>query len=68
MIEMVTIRFSFFERRRLGFPRAIISSTVSFAGRTHNGAAVAIAKKRAKFPIRMGMQSLGYGAYRILAS
>ena len=64
----VVIRFSFFVKRRFGFPFATISSTVSFAGRTTSGAALAIAKKRAKLPTRIGMTEVGYGACKMLPS
>ena len=57
----VTKMFSFEDKRRFGFPFEIISSTVSFAGRTQSGDAAATAKKSAKFPISIGIL-LGYGA------
>ena len=55
----VTKVFSFVVNLRFGSPFAMISSTVSFAGRTTRGAAVAMAKKRAKFPTMIGTTSVG---------
>ena len=42
----------------------MISSTVSLAGRTQSGDAVATAKKSAKFPMSIGMFG-GYGASKM---
>ena len=55
----VTKMFSFFVNLRFGSPLATISSTVSLAGRTTRGAAVAIAKKSAKFPMIIGTTVFG---------
>jgi len=59
MSPSVVRKFSFFDSLLSGLPLATISSTVSLAGRTTKGAAVAMAKNSAKLPIRMGMTSLG---------
>ena len=55
----VANKFSFFESFLFGSPLATISSIVSLAGKTQRGAAVAMAKNRAKLPIVIGMTSLG---------
>ena len=53
--DSVQTRFSLLDKRLFGLPLATISSTVSLAGKTTRGAAVAIAKKRAKLPTRIGL-------------